>query len=234
MWPSQWPCGKERIETMRGSLEVTQLRTCTLQKKKIWFQVYINNPPSSPSPPPLSRQEVKSNPVLSLSPRNSPPSLFTQQRSKLFLTTSTIRLHGGNVNEHPPDTCLWEIVNQMKLRNTWPFVEIIYLVTSYMLSFFHQLKQPQDSSLFSTNLCQFLSQHYLISFSQWPHRLNTYYSHFVEKETEAQRGEAPCLDTNPGLSNVRAQAVHHQATLSSSQLSPPVFLRGLAFLVTQW
>lgn len=34
MWSSQWPCGKERIETMRGSLEVTQLRTCTLQKKK--------------------------------------------------------------------------------------------------------------------------------------------------------------------------------------------------------
>ena len=103
-----------------------------------------------------------------------------------------------------------------------------------MFSFFHQLRQPQDSSLFSTNLCQFLYQHYLISFSQWPHTLNTYYSHFVGKETEAQRGEAPCLDMNPGLSNVRAQAFHYQATLSSCQLSPPIFFRGLAFLVTQW
>ena len=74
------------------------------KKKKIWFQVYINNPPSSPSPPPLSRQEVKSNPVLSLSPRNSHPSLFTKQRSELFLTTSTTHLHVGNVNEHPPPT----------------------------------------------------------------------------------------------------------------------------------
>ena len=98
-----------------------------------------------------------------------------------------------------------------------------------MFSFFHQLRQPQDSSLFSTNLCQFLYQHYLISFSQWPHRLNTYYSHFVEKETEAQRGEAPCLDTNPGLFNVRAQAVHHQATLSSSQLSPSCISQGAGF-----
>ena len=41
----------------------------------------------------------------------------------------------------------------------------------------------------------------LCHFSQWPHTLNTYYSHFVEKETEALRGEARCLDMHPGLTS---------------------------------
>ena len=115
-------------------------------------------------------------------------------------------------------------MNQMKLRNTWPFVEIIYLVTSFMFSFFHQLRQPQVSSLLFTNLCQFLYKHCLISFSPWLHTISNY-PHFVDKETEAQRGAAPCLDMNPSLSNVRAQAPNHQTTLSSCQLPPPVFLR---------
>lgn len=116
-------------------------------------------------------------------------------------------------------------MNQMKLRNTWPFVEIIYLVTSFMFSFFHQLRQPQVSSPLSTNLCQFLYKHYLISFLPWLHTISSYYPHFVDKETEAQRGEAPCLDMNPSLSNGRGQAPSHQTTLSSCQLPPPVCLR---------
>lgn len=43
----------------------------------------------------------------------------------------------------------------------------------FVFSFFHQLKQPQDSFL-STNMCQFLYKHYLISFSQWPHMISNY------------------------------------------------------------
>lgn len=41
----------------------------------------------------------------------------------------------------------------------------------FVFSFFHQLKQPQDSFL-STNMCPFLYKHYLISFSQGPHISN--------------------------------------------------------------
>lgn len=62
----------------------------------------------------------------------------------------------------------------MKLGNTWPFAEIINLVTSFVFSFVHQLKPPQDSSLLSTNLCQSLYKYDLISFSQWPHTISSY------------------------------------------------------------
>lgn len=118
-----------------------------LLQKNLISSLYINNPPSSPSPPPLSRQEVKSNPVLSLSLRNSPPSLFTQQRSKLFLTTSTIR-PCNKMSTPLTLACEKSWIRWTKLRNTWPFVgNHIFGYQLYAL-FFHQLKQPQDSSLF--------------------------------------------------------------------------------------
>lgn len=182
------------IETMRGSLEVTQLRTCTLQKKKSDFKFILTI--LLPLHLALSRQETN-NPVLSLSPETLPhPSSPNRGQSSFHHQHHSASM--SNVNS-TPHKHLPVIVNQMKLRNTWPFVEIIYLVTSYMsLFFFHQLKQPQDSSLFPTNLHKFLSQHYLISLSQWPHRLMLITPILWKKAR--LRGKAPCLDTNPGLS----------------------------------
>lgn len=41
----------------------------------------------------------------------------------------------GDMQWAPHGRCLWEIMTQMKWRNIWPFVEITYLVTSFVFSF---------------------------------------------------------------------------------------------------
>lgn len=120
----------------------------------------------------LSRQTVNSNPVLSLSPSQPNPTLTLHQRqgTETFPMASTTHRHVGKVKWTPLWPCLSEIMNQMKLRNTWSFVEIINLVLCS--PFFHQLKRSQDS-LLSTNVCQVLYKHSLTPFSWWPH-ISTY------------------------------------------------------------
>lgn len=133
-------------------------------RKKSGFQVYINNPPSSLSPPSLSRQEVKA--VLCYSWTKvtlTHPSAESGHRAVSHRWHSPPPRGECEMSTPQPRQCLWEIMNQMKLRNTWPFVEIIYLVTSFMFFFpptqatSSLLFFPQTFASFFTSITSFLS-----------------------------------------------------------------------------
>lgn len=146
MWPSPWPYGKETIDTVRGSFEVTQLRKIHF-RKTLDFKFWSLSSLSSTAFKTGSKTQPCLNPEPSKS--NSPLTHYQREVTDFSPHQHNLPPRGARGMSHPSDSVPGRNNESDEIKKHLVFCgNHVFGFQFCVPFFFSQFKQPYDSSLF--------------------------------------------------------------------------------------